>query len=51
MRAKFEHALRRLPSTARSRLLALYDDPRAIDAMPVHAFMDGLALPDDQAVR
>jgi len=40
LRAKFAHALRRLPPAARERLLALYDDPRAIDAMPVHAFID-----------
>ena len=40
LRAKFAHALRRLPPAARERLLALYDDPRAIDAMPVHALID-----------
>jgi len=40
LRAKFAHALRRLPPAARERLLALYDEPRAIDTMPVHAFLD-----------
>jgi CubicO group peptidase (beta-lactamase class C family) len=40
LRGKFEHALRRLSGAARERLLGLYDDPRAIDAMPVDAFID-----------
>ncbi len=44
LRSKFAHALRRLPPAAGDRLLEHYDDPQAIDAMPVHAFMDGLAL-------
>jgi 2-methylcitrate dehydratase len=40
LRAKFEHALRRLSGAARERLLGLYDDQRAIDAMPVDALID-----------
>jgi 2-methylcitrate dehydratase len=40
LRGKFEHALRRLSGAARERLLGLYDDQRAIDAMPVDAFID-----------
>jgi 2-methylcitrate dehydratase len=42
LRAKFEHALRRLPGAARERLLGWYDDPAAIDAMPVDRFIDAL---------
>lgn len=42
LRKKFEHALRRLPSAARERLLGWYDVPASIDALPVHGFIDAL---------
>jgi len=44
--AKFEHALRRLPAAQRERMLALRDDP-ALDQMPVHEFVDTMALRTD----
>jgi 2-methylcitrate dehydratase len=44
LRAKFEHALRRVPDAARDRLLGWYDAPASIDALPVHRFIDGLAV-------
>lgn len=43
LRAKFEHALRRLPEAQREHLLALRDDPERMDRMPVHEFVDALA--------
>ena len=47
LRRKFAHSLRVLPAASADRLLALYDHPAAIDAMPVHAFVDLLAQPVD----
>jgi 2-methylcitrate dehydratase len=45
LRHKFAQSLRVLPQAAASRLLGLYDQPHDLDAMPVHAFVDLLALP------
>ncbi|MBC7781297.1 MAG: 2-methylcitrate dehydratase [Proteobacteria bacterium] len=45
LRDKFEHAMRGTPAPRREQLLALRDDPDALDRMPVHEFIDGLADP------
>ena len=42
LRAKFEHALRRLKGASRDQLLGWYDAPTSIDALPVHRFIDAL---------
>lgn len=49
LRAKFERALRRLPEVGQRRLLKLYDNPQAMDAIPVNQWLDWLSIAQSPA--
>jgi 2-methylcitrate dehydratase len=44
LREKFSRALRHLPAGQQTAILRCFDDPAALDAMPLHALVDRLAI-------